>query len=360
VHLPPPPERSFASDNAAGAHPAVVEAVARANHGHALAYGDDHWTRECEAAFHDLFGDVATLLTFNGTGANVLALSTLLGPVDAVVCAEGSHIATDEAGASERILGAKLIDLPTPDGKLLPEQIEEVAALFLGSPHHAQPAVVSITQSTELGTVYTAEQVAAICDTAHQLGMTVHVDGARIANATAALGASESVLRSFTVDAGVDVLTFGGTKNGLLGGEAVVFLRPDDARRAPYLRKQVTQLASKMRFVAAQFLALLDDGRWLHLAEHANVMAGRLHAATSGLPGVELGAPPQVNSLFPVLAPDLSGPLQDWSFFWPWDPRRGQFRWMTAWDTTDEDVARFATGIAAVADAAGVASAAPT
>jgi threonine aldolase len=348
VQLPPPPDRSFASDNAAGAHPAVLEAVARANHGHALAYGDDRWTRACEDAFRDLFGDVATLLTFNGTGANVLALATLLGPVDAVVCTEGAHIAMDEAGASERILGAKLIDLPTPDGKLRPEQLDDVAHL-LGSPHHAQPAVVSITQSTELGTVYTADEVAAICDAAHRRGLSVHIDGARIANAVAALGGDQAALCSFTVDAGVDVLTFGGTKNGLLGGEAVVFLRPELGLRAPYLRKQVTQLASKMRFVAAQFLALLTDGLWLQLAGHANAMARRLHDATVALDGVGLEAPPQVNSLFPTLPPELSGPLQDWSFFWPWDPGRQQFRWMTAWDTTAEDVARFAAGVAEVA-----------
>jgi threonine aldolase len=351
VQLPPSPDRSFASDNAAGAHPAVLDAVARANHGHALAYGDDQWTRQCEGAFRDLFGDVTTLLTFNGTGANVLALSTLLGPVEAVVCTDGAHIAIDEAGAPERILGAKLMDLPAPDGKLVPQQIEEVSHL-LGSPHHAQPAVVSITQSTELGTVYSAEEVAAICDTAHRLGMTVHIDGARIANAAAALGGTEATLRSFTVDAGVDVLTFGGTKNGLLGGEAVVFLRPELAQRAEYLRKQVTQLASKMRFVAAQFLALLADDLWLELAGHANAMAGRLHAATTGIAGVEHATPPQVNSLFPILSLELIKPLQDWSFFWPWDPGRRQYRWMTAWDTTDGDVAGFAAGVAAVAGAA--------
>ena len=328
----------------------MLEAIARANQGHALAYGDDQWTRQCEGAFRDLFGDVTTLLTFNGTGANVLALSTLLGPVEAVVCTDGAHIALDEAGASERILGAKLMDLPAVDGKLHPEQIDEVAHL-LGSPHHAQPAVVSITQSTELGTVYSADEVAAICDAAHRLGMTVHIDGARIANAAAALGGTEAMLRSFTVDAGVDVLTFGGTKNGLLGGEAVVFLRPELAGRAEYLRKQVTQLASKMRFVAAQFLALLTDDLWLELAGHANAMARQLYAATTVIPGVELAAPPQVNSLFPLLSPELGKPLQDWSFFWPWDPSRHQYRWMTAWDTTDEDVAGFAGGVAAVATA---------
>jgi len=181
------------------------------------------------------------------------------------------------------------------------------------------------------------------------MGMSVHIDGARIANAAAALGSTDATLRSFTVDAGVDVLTFGGTKNGLLGGEAVVFLRPELARRAEYLRKQVTQLASKMRFVAAQFSALLADGLWLRLAGHANTMASRLHTATSGLPGVELTAPPQVNSLFPILGADVSKVLQDWSFFWPWDPGRRQFRWMTAWDTTDDDVDAFAAGVAVAA-----------
>lgn len=351
MQLPPPPDRSFASDNAAGAHPAVLEAVAAANHGHALAYGDDAWTRACESAFRELFGDVATLLTFNGTGANVLALISLVGPAEAVVCADWAHIATDETGAPERIVGAKLIDLPTPGrggdaAKLRPEQIDDIAHQ-LGVAHHAQPGVVSITQSTELGTLYSAAEVAAICDTAHRHGMTVHLDGARIANATAALGGDVATLRSFTVDAGVDVVSFGGTKNGLLGGEAVVFLRPELARRAPYLRKQVTQLPSKMRFVAAQFSALLADGLWLQLADAANRSATRLHAATKDLPGIELDEPPAVNSLFPALPPHVIEPLRDWCFFWDWDVSRHQVRWMTAWDTTDADIDRFVDGVTA-------------
>ena len=350
MQLPPPPARLFASDNAAGAHPAVLEAIARANDGHALAYGDDPWTRRCEAAFKDLFGDVTTLLTFNGTGANILALATLLGPADAVVCTDWAHIATDETGAPERILGAKLIDLPSTHGKLVPEQLDDLAHL-IGQPHHAQPAVVSITQSTELGTVYTADEVAALCDRAHGHGMTVHLDGARIANATAALGGDLAALRSFTVDAGVDVLTFGGTKNGMLGGEAVVHLRPELARRALYLRKQVTQLPSKMRFVAAQFLAVLEHDRWLELAGHANAMAGRLHAATADVPGVEHVGPPAVNSLFPVLDPAMIAPLREWSFFWEWNPAAHRVRWMTGWDTTPDDVDAFAAGVRAAADA---------
>ena len=347
MQLPPAPERSFASDNAAGAHPAVLEAVARANRGHALAYGDDDWTRSCEASFRELFGgDATTLLTFNGTGANVLALLSLVGPAEAVVCTDWAHIATDETGAPERIVGAKLIDVRTRDGKLRPEQIDELAHQ-LGVPHHAQPGVVSITQSTELGTLYTPDEVAALCDAAHRHAMTVHMDGARIANATAALGGDVDALRSFTVDAGVDVLTFGGTKNGLLGGEAVVFLHPELATRAPYLRKQVTQLPSKMRFIAAQFGALLADGLWLELAASANVSAARLHAATRDLPGLDLGPPPAVNSVFPVLPPAVIAPLQAWCFFWDWSVTRHQVRWMTAWDTTDDDLDRFVAGVTA-------------
>jgi threonine aldolase len=318
VPLPPPPPRSFASDNFAGAHPAVVDAIARANHGHAAAYGEDPWTRQCEGAFRDLFGDVTTLLTWNGTGANVLALASLLGPAEAVVCSEWSHINVDETGAPERILGAKLIDLPSPDAKLTPVHLDGVAHL-IGNPHHAQPGVVSITQSTELGTVYSPDEVGAICDAAHRLGLRVHMDGARIANATASLDGGARTLRAMTVDAGVDVLTFGGTKNGLLGGEAVVYLRPEPARRAVYLRKQVNQLPSKMRFVAAQFLALLEGERWLDLASHANAMATRLHTAVSGIDGITVGPPPAVNSLFPTLPADLIEPLREWCFFWDWD-----------------------------------------
>ena len=345
MQLPPPPARSFASDNFAGAHPDVVEAVARANQGHAAAYGDDPWTKECEGRFRELFGaDVETLLTFNGTGANVLALASLLGPAEAVLCTDWAHIAVDETGAPERILGAKLIDVAAPDAKLTPDHVDAQAHL-IGNPHHAQPGVVSITQSTELGTVYTVDEIAAVCDAAHRYGLRVHMDGARIANATAALGGDIATLRAMTLEAGVDVLSFGGTKNGLLGGEAVVYLRPELARRAIFLRKQVTQLASKMRFVAAQFLALLDGDLWLQLAAHANAMATDLHGAVAGIPGVEAGAPPAVNSIFPTLPPAVIEPLRNWCFFWDWDPARHQVRWMTAWDTTAEDVRSFAAGV---------------
>ena len=343
--MPPAPDRAFSSDNAAGAHPAVIEAIIAANTGHALAYGDDPWTAEALARFRDLFGPQSqAFLVWNGTGANVMALATMVQPAECVVCTEWSHIHVDEAGAPERALGAKLIALPAPEAKLVPEQLVEVAH-WQGVQHHAQPSVVSLTQSTELGTVYTAAEVAALCDTAHRLGMLVHLDGARIANATAALGGTVAALRSFTVDAGVDVLSFGGTKAGLMGGEAVVYLNPTLAKRAMYVRKMVNQLPSKMRFVAAQFNALLHDDLWIRSAQHANVMTRQLYEATSTIPGVGFARVPQVNSLFPVLPAEVIAPLRAWCFFWDWDLSLGLVRWMTSWDTTTDDVDRFAAGV---------------
>ena len=343
--MPPAPSNAFASDNAAGAHPEVMAAVIAANEGHSLAYGSDNWTAEAEGRFRDLFGATSEpFLVWNGTGANVMALATMVHPADCVVCSEWAHIAVDEAGAPERALGAKLLTLPAPTAKLVPEQLEGLAH-FQGVQHHAQPGVVSLTQSTELGTLYTAGEVAALCDTAHRMGMVVHLDGARIANATAALGGTVAALRSFTVDAGVDVVSFGGTKAGLLGGEAVVYLNPALAKRAKYVRKMVNQLPSKMRFVAAQFNALLTDDLWIRGAGHANEMATRLYEATHDIPGVEYDHPPQVNSLFPVIPRDAIASLCDWCFFWDWDVSRNQVRWMTSWDTSQDDVDRFAAGV---------------
>ena len=346
--MPPAPARAFASDNAAGAHPAVVEAVLAANEGHALAYGADRWTAEAEAHFRDLFGSAAVpFLVWNGTGANVMALGTMVRPGDAVVCSEWAHIAVDETGAPERSLGVKLLPQPTATAKVEPAQVEALAHLQ-GVQHHAQPGVLSITQSTELGTLYTPDEVAALCDTAHRMGMRVHLDGARIANATAALGGTRAALRTFTVDAGVDVVSFGGTKPGSFGAEAVVYLNPDLAERAMYVRKQVNQLPSKMRFVAAQFNALLADDLWIRLGEHANGMAQRLYQVTAQIPGVRYDSVPQVNSVFPMLPPDAIEPLRAWCFFWDWDVSRHQVRWMTAWDTTEADVDAFAAGVRAL------------
>ena len=343
--MPPAPSRAFASDNAAGAHPQVMAALVAANEGHALAYGSDMWTEEAGGRFRDMFGPTSeSFLVLNGTGANVMALATMVHPADCVVCTEWAHIAVDEAGAPERALGAKLLTLPAPTAKLVPGQLEGLAH-FQGVQHHAQPGVVSITQSTELGTLYTADEVAAICDTAHRMGMVVHLDGARIANATAALGGTVAALRSFTVDAGVDVVSFGGTKAGLVGGEAVVYLNPALAQRAKFVRKMVNQLPSKMRFVAAQFNALLTNELWIRGAGHSNEMATRLYEATCDIPGVEYDHAPQVNSLFAVIPAEAIAPLRDWCFFWDWDVSRHQVRWMTSWDTTQDDVDRFAAGV---------------
>lgn len=343
--MPPPPSCAFASDNAAGALPAVLEAMVAANHGSALAYGSDDWTARAEDRFRDLFGaDVATYLCWNGTGANVMALGAMLRPADCIVTSSWAHIAVDETGAPERVLGTKVMTLPSSDGKLRPEQLLELEHL-IGVEHHAQPGVVSITQSTELGTLYTADEVGALCDTAHRMGMRVHLDGARIANATAALGGTLEAMRSFTIDAGVDAVTFGGTKAGLAGGEAVVFCNTSLADRAKYIRKQVNQLPSKMRFVAAQFLALLDDDRWITAAAHANAMTRRLYDATRDLDGLVYEAEPVVNAVFPLLPRDVIRRLQDWSVFWDWDVPRGQVRWMTAWDTTSDDVDQFVAGV---------------
>ena len=348
--MPPAPGRAFASDNAAGAHPEVLDALVAANTGHALAYGADRWTAEAEARFRDLFGSgTQTFLALNGTGANVMALATMVRPGDGVVCSEWAHIHVDETGAPERVIGTKLLPQRSPDAKLHPEQLAELAHLQ-GVQHHAQPGVVSITQSTELGTLYTPDEVAALCETAHQMGMLVHMDGARIANATAALGGTPAAARSFTVDAGIDVLSFGGAKAGLAFGEAVVYLDPALATRAMYVRNQVNQLSSKMRFVAAQFNALLHDDLWIRAAEHANAMTQRLYRATDELATVVYVDAPRVNSVFPSLPPAMIEPLRDWCFFWDWDVSQSQVRWMTSWDTTADDVDRFAAGVRHLVD----------
>ena len=343
--MPAAPSRMLASDNAAGAHPLVMESLVRANAGHALAYGDDEYTRRAETAFSELFDrDVRTLFVYGGTGANVLALSSVLQQAESVVCTNWSHIHVDETGAPERVLGAKLFDLPCADAKLTPDQVRAAAAAR-GNPHHAQPGVVSLTQATELGTLYTAAEVRAICDVAHEHGMLVHMDGARIGNATAALGGTREALRSFTVDAGVDVLSFGGTKAGVVFGEAVVWFDPRRAARAEYLRKNVTQLHSKMRYISAQYEALLADDLFIDLGRAANGAARTLFEATRHHASLGLTTPPAVNSLFPTLRDPAKSRLQEWSFFWDWDVVAHQVRWMTAWDVTADDVAAFAAGV---------------
>ena len=296
----------------------------RANVGHALAYGDGPLDRGGPGDRSETCSAPRPSRSSCGTepGANVMALATMIRPADFVLCTEWAHIAVDETGAPERALGAKIVTVDAPDAKLVPEQIDALGHLQ-GDMHHAQPGVVSITQSTELGTVYTADEVAAICDAAHRLGMLVHMDGARLANATAALGGTVAATRSFTIDAGVDVLSFGGTKAGLArrgGGRSSSTRRWP--QRAKYIRKQVTQLPSKMRFIAAQFNALLDDDLWIDLAEHSNAMGAELYRLTSEIAAVIAPVAPPVNSVFPILPREAIEPLQEWCFFWDWDVSR--------------------------------------
>jgi len=338
----------FASDNHAGAHPDVLAAISAANEGHAGSYGADPWTTRAADLLRDHFGgDSSSYLVFNGSGANVAALDVLTGPQEAVICTETAHMNVDECGAPERLAGTKLLTVATEHGKLSPADISRWEDKR-GDEHHVQPRLVSITQATELGTVYTGEETRALADAAHDLGMLLHVDGARLANAAASLGAD---LATITTDAGVDAVSFGGTKNGLLFGEAVVFCRAGLGESFEFTRKQLTQLASKMRFTAAQFEALMDGDLWLRNASHANEMAARLAAAVRALEGVEVVHPVEANSVFARLdraAIDcLLADLPGEDPFYIWDAGEGIVRWMCSWDTTPDDVDSFASAVAA-------------
>ncbi|MFF5447221.1 threonine aldolase family protein [Streptomyces sp. NPDC012888] len=338
-----PASRGFASDNYAGIHPDILAALATANEGHQAAYGDDAYTERLQHVFRDHFGARATVHpVLTGTGANVVGLQAMTVPWGAVICAESAHVNTDECGAPERIAHLKLLPVPTPDGKLTPALIERQAG-GRGDVHRAQPTVVTITQPTELGTLYTPQEIAAICAYAHDRDMTVYLDGARLAHAAAAL---DVPLRALTTDAGVDVLSFGGTKNGLLLGEALVVLDPDAVRGTEYLRKAAAQLASKMRFVSAQFIALMESGLWLANARHANAMARRLAGAVSSLPGVRVVRPVQSNAVFAVLPADVTARLQKRHPFYVRDEGTGEVRWMCSFDTTPDDVDAFAAALA--------------
>ncbi len=332
---PAHPQRAFASDNWAGVHPEILEALARTNVGHAPAYGADAVTEEALELFRTHFGpDTEVYFCFNGTGTNVVGLQSLLRPFEAVVCAEGAHISVDECGAPERFLGSKLLTVATADGKLTSE-LAATAVQGIGDEHHVQARVVSVTQSSEVGTVYTVDELSALSEWAHSQGMLVHLDGARIANAAAGLGVD---FGAFGRAAGVDVVSFGGTKNGALGAEAVVTFRTEASTSLRFLRKQSMQLSSKMRFVAAQFVALLTDDLWLRSATHANAMASRLGAGVARLPGVELAYPVQANGVFAVLPPRVTTALQADVPFYVWDEATGVVRWMASFDTTEADV----------------------
>jgi threonine aldolase len=333
---------SFASDNYSGVHPAVLEAVALANEGRAPAYGRDPWTARLQDVVRRQFGEQAEAYpVFNGTGANVVALQAMTTRWASVVCTSTAHIHVDECGAPEKVAGVKLLTIPTFDGKLTPELID-LEARGMDDIHRAQPQVVSITQTTELGTAYTVEEIRAITDHVHALGLRVHLDGARLSNAAAHLGAS---LREMTTDAGVDVVSLGGTKNGLMLGEAVVVLNPEAAPHVDYVRKSSTQLASKMRFVSAQLEVLFGTDLWLLNAAHANAMAQRLAAGLEGV--LDVVRPVQANAVFVRLPAEVAARLRRTYEFYDWDESVGEVRWMTAWDTAPEHVDAFVADVRA-------------
>ena len=339
--------RSLASDNYAGAHPEVLAAIADANADHAPAYGNDPWTARAIELIRANVGDQAQVfLTFNGTGSNVIGLQSLIHTWEAVVCAESAHINVDEAGAPEKLLGSKVITLPTADGKLTPAMIERLQWRE-GDIHQSQPKVVLITQSTELGTRYSVDEVRAVTSAAHARGLLVYMDGARIGNACAAEGVD---FKTMTTDAGVDALSFGGTKNGAITAEAVVILNPElkVAGDLGFIRKQYMQLASKMRFSAAQFIALLTDDLWRRNAEHANAMAQRLLAGVQGIPGVTIDRPVQANAVFARLPHPAIPRLQEHTFFYVWDAAAGEVRWVCSWDTKQDDIDAFVQSVRTV------------
>ena len=330
-----------------------MEAMVHANAEHMQAYGADALTAQARDVFRQHLGDhVDVFPVFNGTGANVIGLQSLLRSWQAVICASTAHINVDEGGAPEKLLGSKLLDLPTADGKLTPQMIESVQ-WRQGDVHQSQPAVVLITQSTEYGTVYTPDEIRALADVTHRRGLYLYMDGARIANAAASLGVP---LRAITTDAGVDAMSFGGTKNGAIAAEAIVVLNPalldqGVGEQLGYLRKQYMQLASKMRFASAQFIALFTDDLWLMNAQHANAMAARLAAATRDIPGVRITQQVQANAVFAVLPKTAISTAQEHTPFYVWDEAAGEVRWVCSWDTQPADIDAFAAALRAAVSA---------
>lgn len=332
------PQRGFASDNNAGVHPLVLNALRNVNEGHEIAYGEDRYTREVTRKMKNIFGDTSEIFfVFIGTAANVLGLSSITQPYNAIITTDTAHIHVDECGAPEKFTGCKLLTTPTPDGKLTIDLVKQHMHGF-GFEHHAQPAVISITQATELGTVYTVDEIRTIADYAHANGLLLHMDGARLSNAAVTL---DTGFYEMTGGAGVDVLSFGGTKNGLMYGEAVVFFNKQLCRDFKYRRKQGMQLASKMRYIAAQFDVFLENDLWKENAAHANLMAKKLHEAVKDIPVVEITRPVEANAVFAKIPASLIPRLQEEFFFYVWDEDTSEVRWMCSFDTQEKDIEEF-------------------
>ena len=334
----PTPSRSFASDNNAGVHSEVIAAIAAANAGHVIAYGDDPYTARAVEQFQKHFGkDIAVYFVFGGTGANVLGLQAVTKSYNAVICAETAHINVDECGAPEKFTGCKLLSVSTPDGKIRAEQIRPFLH-GVGFEHHVQPGVVSISQATEMGTVYTQREVKTLSGFAHKHNMLLHMDGARIANAAVSLNAS---FKEIAKDAGVDVLSFGGAKNGMMYGEAVVFFDKQLAADFKYIRKQGMHLPSKMRFIAAQFEALLSGDLWRRSAAHANRMAQLLASELAKIPRITITQKVEANGVFALVPQKYIALLQKKYFFYVWNDETSEIRLMTSFDTSEQDIAEF-------------------
>lgn len=340
--------RSFGSDNNSGVHPRILAAMAQANSDHTIAYGDDLWTREAEECIRVMLGnsEIEPWFLFNGTGSNVVALQACTLPFHSILCASTAHIAVDECGAPVKLTGATLKEIPTSDGKLTPALVLPHLHGF-GFEHHSQPKVIAISQTTELGTCYTPDEVRALADLAHAHGMVLFVDGTRIANACAFL---DVTLKEITADCGVDIFTLGGTKNGLMFGEALVPLRKELARNIKYYRKQTTQLYSKMRFLSAQWIPYLNEGIWLENALRSNMAAQKLFEEMNRIKGIEITQPVQSNALFFILPREVTDRLRERYFFYDWDESCNEMRLVCSWDTTDEDIRNFITYLKQLTD----------
>ena len=331
-------KKGFASDNNSGVHPAILKSIENANTGHVIGYGDDPYTQKAIELFKQKFGnDIEVFFVFNGTGANVLGISTVTQSFNSVICAETAHIQEDECGAPEKFTGCKLLPVEPVNGKLTPELIQHHLKGF-DFEHHSQPKVISISQVTEMGTVYQPGEIIALADIAHKNNMLLHMDGARIANGAVSLGLD---FKEFTKDCGVDILSFGGTKNGMLMGEAVIFFNRELTANTKYLRKQSMQLFSKMRFVGAQFLAYFENDLWKQNATHSNNMAKLLSAEVSKFPEIKITQPVDANGVFAIVPRKIIDPLTERFFFYMWNESISEVRWMTSFDTTENEIYEF-------------------
>ncbi|MCG6186427.1 threonine aldolase family protein [Maribellus maritimus] len=334
-------KKGFASDNNSGIHPAILKAIEDANIGHVVGYGDDRYTQKAIEIFKEKFGgETEVFFVFNGTGANVLGLSSVTQSFNSIICAETAHIQEDECGAPEKFTGCKLLPVNPVNGKLSPESIQHHLKGF-DFEHHSQPKVISISQVTEMGTVYQPNEIVALADLAHKNNMFLHMDGARLANAAVALNMD---FREFTKNCGVDILSFGGTKNGMMMGEAVLFFNPELIKYTKYIRKQSMQLYSKMRFIGAQFLAYFENDLWKQNASHSNNMARLLKNELAKIPEIKITQPVEANGVFAIVPSEIIAPLKERFFFYMWNDAMSEVRWMTSFDTTEEDIYEF-TGL---------------